>query len=154
MLPMAIQPNLNLSGKPIAFPCQNFFEKASIFSRPQSLSLSRFKPLNRQSHRHSTRILKLSATAAAEAAPVTENTLADDDVASEPPPDKEVPPLSLSLSLSLPLLICVCVVFFFFFVLCLVCEKMEENEIGKYVFFFFFFLVEKGIFIFFFFFIM
>jgi hypothetical protein len=100
MLPMAIQPNLNVSLKPVAFPCHNSFEKASIFARPQSLSLSRFKPLNRQSH--STRILKLSATAAAAeaAAPVTEDTRAADDSASESPPDKEVPPLSLSLSLS------------------------------------------------------
>ncbi|XP_059452858.1 small ribosomal subunit protein cS23-like [Corylus avellana] len=90
MLPMAIQPNLNVSLKPIAFPCQNFLEKASIFARPQSLSLSRLKPLNLQSHSHSTRILKLSATAAAEAAaPVTEDTLTDDNSASESPPDKE-----------------------------------------------------------------
>ncbi|XP_062152433.1 small ribosomal subunit protein cS23-like [Alnus glutinosa] len=88
MLPMAIQPNLNVSLKPVAFPCHNSFEKASIFARPQSLSLSRFKPLNRQSH--STRILKLSATVAAEAAaPVTEDTRAADDSASESPPDKE-----------------------------------------------------------------
>ena len=117
---MAIQPNLNVSLKPIAFPCQNLLEKASIFARPQSLSLSRFKPLN---HSHSTRILKLSATAAAEAAaPVTEDTLTDDNSTSESPPDKEVPPLSLSLSLSL--LTSVRVVNVFFLVQCLVSEKI------------------------------
>lgn len=107
---MAVQPNLNASLKTLAFPCQNFFlkpfQKASIFARSRSHSLSE---LNHPSfHSYSTsqrmRIGKLSASASAAAADVAVNldTLADDDIPSESPraessPDKEVISLSSRL---------------------------------------------------------
>ncbi|KAG6716284.1 hypothetical protein I3842_04G041600 [Carya illinoinensis] len=95
MLPMAIQPNLNPSLKPLAFPLQSFFlkpfEKAPIFARPHSHSQSVLKQLSRHSHSQRTRIFKLSASASASTAEaaVAEHTLADDDSPSESPPDKE-----------------------------------------------------------------
>ena len=116
MLAMAVQPNLNVSLKPLAFPSQKIkplLEKASIFANPisKTISLSNLK-LSSDCHTHTTKLVKpIWASATAEATVAEEHTVSDDDFISQSPPDKEV---SLTLSLSLSLYVCVVNGFFFF----------------------------------------
>ena len=114
MLAMAVQPNLNVSLKPLAFPSQKIkplLEKASIFANPisKTTTLSNLK-LSSHCHTHTytptTKLVKpIWASATAEATVAEEHTVSDGDFTSQSPPDKEV---SLSLSLSLSLCVCLC----------------------------------------------
>ena len=123
MLAMAVQPNLNVSLKPLAFPSQKIktlLEKASIFANPisKTTTLSNLK-LSSHCHTHTytptTKLVKpIWASATAEATVAEEHTVSDDDFISQSPPDKEVS-LTLTLSLSLSLSLYVCVVNGFFF---------------------------------------
>ncbi|KAL0015290.1 hypothetical protein SO802_002359 [Lithocarpus litseifolius] len=94
MLAMAVQPNLNVSLKPLAFPSQMIkplLEKASIFANPisKTTSLSNLK-LSSHCHTHTAKLVKpIWASATAEATVAEEHTVSDDDFTSQSPPDKE-----------------------------------------------------------------
>ena len=121
MLAMAVQPNLNVSLKPLAFPSQKIktlLEKASIFANPisKTTTLSNLK-LSSHCHTHTytptTKLVKpIWASATAEATVAEEHTVSDDDFISQSPPDKEVS-LTLTLSLSLSMFVWLMVFFFF-----------------------------------------
>ncbi|KAK4602169.1 hypothetical protein RGQ29_011286 [Quercus rubra] len=98
MLAMAVQPNLNVSLKPLAFPSQKIkplLEKASIFANPisKTTTLSNLK-LSSHCHTHTytptNKLVKpIWASATAEATVAEEHTVSDDDFISQSPPDKE-----------------------------------------------------------------